>query len=232
MSEKTNAEELAAIRHLGEALRKLVFLARTSGGTGGPDADLMAACERAEEALSIGAIGRAMFTSASNLEGSPDEPNTAGDSAHGPDVLTDGGWYWVRYEGLHQSYETPAMYRADSKCFYSVQFSGIPAREVEVLGMVQRPAAPAPVVDEPVAWLRSMDSEPISDAVKRSRADGFYQHHSIPLYTRPAGDVLADAERYRWLRKPTSNVPISHLAARDPETYDAAVDAARAKGGA
>lgn len=36
-----------------------------------------------------------------------------------------------------------------------------------------------------------------------------------------------DAERYRWLRKPDSNVPpITHAAARDPDLYDAAIDAA------
>ena len=53
----------------------------------------------------------------------------------------------------------------------------------------------APVVGKPVAWLRSMDSEPISDALKRARTDGFYGHHSIPLYVRPATDELTDAAR-------------------------------------
>lgn len=38
-----------------------------------------------------------------------------------------------------------------------------------------------------------------------------------------------DAERYRWLRKPDSNVPITHDAARDPDVYDAAIDAAMEK---
>ena len=36
-----------------------------------------------------------------------------------------------------------------------------------------------------------------------------------------------DAARYRWLRLPRSNVPISHDAARDPVVYDAAIDSAR-----
>ena len=41
--------------------------------------------------------------------------------------------------------------------------------------------------------------------------------------------LRADAERYRWLRLPTSSVPISAEAARDPVLYDAAIDAARSK---
>lgn len=47
--------------------------------------------------------------------------------------LHDGQWYWVRYEGLGQTYEAPALYRGDSEAFYSVEFSGIPARQVLVL---------------------------------------------------------------------------------------------------
>ena len=39
--------------------------------------------------------------------------------------------------------------------------------------------------------------------------------------------LRADAERYRWLRLPDSNVPISHESAKNPEAYDAAIDAAR-----
>ena len=35
-----------------------------------------------------------------------------------------------------------------------------------------------------------------------------------------------DAERYRWLRLPGSDIPISREAARDPDVYDAAIDAA------
>jgi len=45
----------------------------------------------------------------------------------------DGKWYWVRYEGLGKTYEAPALYRESAKAFYSVEFSGIPARQVEVL---------------------------------------------------------------------------------------------------
>ena len=47
--------------------------------------------------------------------------------------LTDSRWYWVRYEGLDKTYEAPAMYRSDAKAFYSVEFSGIPTRQVLVL---------------------------------------------------------------------------------------------------
>ena len=44
-------EVLAEPPALREALRKLTFAARTSGGTAGPDAALMAACDEAEAAL-------------------------------------------------------------------------------------------------------------------------------------------------------------------------------------
>ena len=37
-----------------------------------------------------------------------------------------------------------------------------------------------------------------------------------------------DAERYRWLRT-ADGVPITNEEARDPEKYDAAIDAALAK---
>ena len=47
--------------------------------------------------------------------------------------LQDRTWYWVWYEGLDATYEAPAMYRADAKAFYSVEFSGVPASEVLVL---------------------------------------------------------------------------------------------------
>lgn len=47
--------------------------------------------------------------------------------------LTDGKWYWVRYEGLHTVYEAPAMYKELVNCFYSYQFAGIPKRQLTVL---------------------------------------------------------------------------------------------------
>lgn len=47
--------------------------------------------------------------------------------------LTDGVWYWVKYDGLGKTYTAPAMYRADAKAFYSVEFSGVPEKEVVVL---------------------------------------------------------------------------------------------------
>lgn len=58
--ENDDREYLSAIAHLGRAMRRLVIAARTSGGTAGPDAELMAACAQAEDAMSVGAIGRAM----------------------------------------------------------------------------------------------------------------------------------------------------------------------------
>lgn len=50
---------VAVTRSLADALKKLVFAARTSGGWK-PDAELIAACERAEDALSISGIGKAI----------------------------------------------------------------------------------------------------------------------------------------------------------------------------
>ena len=47
--------------------------------------------------------------------------------------LDDSKWYWVQYEGLGHTYEAPAMYRAEAKAFYSVEFSGIPANQALVL---------------------------------------------------------------------------------------------------
>lgn len=47
--------------------------------------------------------------------------------------LADDKWYWVQYQGLGKTYEAPAIYRSEANAFYSVEFSGIPAREVLVL---------------------------------------------------------------------------------------------------
>jgi hypothetical protein len=47
--------------------------------------------------------------------------------------LKDGEWYWVRYDALGKNNEAPALYKADVDCFYSYEFSGIPARHLTVL---------------------------------------------------------------------------------------------------
>lgn len=49
-------EYRSVIGMLGKALKRLTFAARTSGGTAGPDAELMAACDQAEEALTLKAM--------------------------------------------------------------------------------------------------------------------------------------------------------------------------------
>ena len=50
--------------------------------------------------------------------------------------LHDGNWYWVSYAGLHKTYRAAALYKANVDCFYSFEFSGIPAREVQVHSFV------------------------------------------------------------------------------------------------
>lgn len=44
-------DDCDALLDCAEALQKLTFVARTSGGTAGRDEDLVAACEQAEAAL-------------------------------------------------------------------------------------------------------------------------------------------------------------------------------------
>lgn len=46
--------------------------------------------------------------------------------------LKDEQWYWVSYEAWGRTYQAPAMYKASVDCFYSFEFSGIPAREATV----------------------------------------------------------------------------------------------------
>lgn len=58
------AGSIAMYSTLAAALKRLTFAARTSGGTAGPDAELMAACAQAEDALSMGSAGRAFMEAA------------------------------------------------------------------------------------------------------------------------------------------------------------------------
>lgn len=59
------AQELAGVKailnDMADALKRLTFHARTTGGTAGPDAALMNACERAERVLSLGGMGAAFM---------------------------------------------------------------------------------------------------------------------------------------------------------------------------
>ncbi len=61
-------EELRGVKSVGamhaKALKRLTFMARTSGGTAGPDAELMKACDEAEQALTLGGVGRAYMLGA------------------------------------------------------------------------------------------------------------------------------------------------------------------------
>ena len=59
----------------------------------------------------------------------------------------DGSWHWVKYEGLHKEYGAPAMYKANCDAWYSFEFSGIPTRQVEVLGPCVNASLPVGVPD-------------------------------------------------------------------------------------
>ena len=89
---------------------------------------------------------------------------------------------------------------------------------------------------EPVAWLRGRDEhrrrklsfeQPVRSSLDKMNWSPLYARHIPPAPSVP-DDVMRDAERYRWLRKPTSSVPISGRAARDSDVYDAEIDAAMA----
>ena len=77
-------------------------------------------------------------------------------------ALEDGQWYWVRYDiGFGaDAIEAPARYRAQIDCFYSHQFSGIPARECEVLGPALR-SPPADLTFD--ALLKRIKASPFRD---------------------------------------------------------------------
>jgi hypothetical protein len=64
-------------------------------------------------------------------------------SVQEPVAIVDGKWYWVRYDGLGKTYEAPALYRESAKAFYSVEFSGIPTRQVEMICEYPLAAQPA-----------------------------------------------------------------------------------------
>ena len=69
-----SSEYLRVIASLGAALRRLSFAAQTTGGTAGPDAELQSAIGQAEQALSMGGIGQAMFAAATATP-QPKEPS-------------------------------------------------------------------------------------------------------------------------------------------------------------
>ncbi|QYM99543.1 Arc family DNA-binding protein [Pseudomonas protegens] len=72
-------EELEGLKEVGrlqaEALKGLIFAARTTGGTAGPDLGLMQACEKAEHAISLGGIGRAYMKGADAALSASAEPS-------------------------------------------------------------------------------------------------------------------------------------------------------------
>lgn len=61
----------SVIASMGKAFRELIIAARTTGGTAGPDAGLMAACENAERTISLTGLADAM-NSADSRRGDAD----------------------------------------------------------------------------------------------------------------------------------------------------------------
>lgn len=51
----------------------------------------------------------------------------------GEQDLEDGKWYLVSYHTLGTVYRAPAMFKKDAAAFYSYEFSGIPARHLEIV---------------------------------------------------------------------------------------------------
>ncbi|MFA9439448.1 hypothetical protein ACDA63_07405 [Uliginosibacterium sp. sgz301328] len=90
-------------------------------------------------------------------------------------------------------------------------------------------AAPAPVVDEPVAIVAESGRLlwHAGRSVEQYRINKAYRG---PLYGRPSADVLADAKRYRRLRENWIDCEELNLHGR-LAVVDKAIDAARAKGG-
>lgn len=71
------AQELAGVKailnDMADALKRLTFHARTTGGTAGPDAALMNACERAERVLSLGGMGAAFMRGCDDHEANAEQ---------------------------------------------------------------------------------------------------------------------------------------------------------------
>lgn len=102
----------------------------------------------------------------------------------------DGHWYWVKYEGLHKEYGAPAMYKANCDAWYSFEFSGIPTRQVEVVGPCVPASLPAGVPNEPthsmvlageMQWESSGNAAPDCAAIYRAM-----------LYAAPAAQPAAE----------------------------------------
>lgn len=100
-------EELSGVKNVStetaKAMKRLVMCARTSGGTAGPDAGLMDACEQAEKMLSLGGIGRAY------MEGA--------DATQAPEVQASGPYASVA-GALAQRYPKPSLLK-DCNVSYS-----------------------------------------------------------------------------------------------------------------
>ncbi|MFU4952057.1 hypothetical protein ACM7ZP_17325 [Pseudomonas aeruginosa] len=75
------AQELAGVKailnDMADALKRLTFHARTTGGTAGPDAALMNACEHAERVLSLGGMGAAFMRGCDDHEAQGAQPSPA-----------------------------------------------------------------------------------------------------------------------------------------------------------
>jgi len=94
-------------------------------------------------------------------------------------VLENEKWYWVRYVGINKAYEAPALYREGSKAFYSLQFSGIPVREIDAFCECTPPQPAQPAQRKPLtideclrdfeSWLHSQGQHAFLKAPEGSK---------------------------------------------------------------
>ncbi|MDM1424835.1 hypothetical protein HX134_12530 [Pseudomonas aeruginosa] len=91
------AQELAGVKailnDMADALKRLTFHARTTGGTAGPDAALMNACERAERVLSLGGMGAAFMRGCDDHEAKSEQAEAERPEVVGYRSGTSGGIY-------------------------------------------------------------------------------------------------------------------------------------------
>jgi len=162
-----------------EALRKLTFMARTSGGTPGPDEGLQTACAEAETLLS------------KPYNYPPAAPQQAEPVGYFVNDESDDQWHQVDYEQRNGA-DTYPLYLHPPAAPQQAKPVAWPAghrwaRNMAALESQSEsdPTTPiiAPQQAEPVAWMK-FGGMTMHDAVKRVAPD-LYTEFDIPLYLHP-----------------------------------------------